>query len=100
MKYEINKSRLETIATKYLLHELGELKNSEIPTLEIFEKNGRETAVLVYSPEMNAYYFNIDERIFSSIMDLFLLSDKEAGKVVRRLVYDLTGVEVSDLGLF
>lgn len=100
MKYEINKSRLETVATKYLLSQLGQLKNSEIPTLEIFENNGRETAMLIYSPEMNAYYFNIEEKIFSSIMDTFLLSDREVGKIVIRLVYDLTGVEVVDIGLF
>lgn len=99
MKYEINKSRLETVATKYLLHELGELKNSEIPTLEIFEKNGHETALLYYSPEMNAYYFSIDGNIFGSIMDLFLLSDKEVDKIIRKLVYDLTGVEVSELSI-
>ena len=99
MKYEINKSRLEIIATKYLLNELGELKNSEIPTLEIFEKNGRETAVLVYSPEMNAYYFSIDGNIFGSIMDLFLLSGKEVEKIIRKLVYDLTGVEFAELSI-
>lgn len=100
MKYQINQSRLQTIATKYLLSQLGQLKNSEIPTLEIFENYGRETAMLIYSPEMNAYYFNIEEKIFSSIMDLFLLSDREVDKIVRRLVYDLTGVEVAEISLF
>jgi hypothetical protein len=100
MKYQINQSRLQTIATKYLLDELGELKKSEIPTLEIFVKNGYETALLSYSPEMNAYYFSIDENIFGSIRDLFLLSDKEVGKIIRKLVYDLTGVEVAELSVF
>lgn len=99
MKYEINKSRLETIATKYLLNELGELKNSEIPTLETFFKNGHETALLYYSPEMNAYYFSIDGNIFGSMMDLFLLSDKEVEKIIRKLVYDLTGVEFAELSI-
>lgn len=99
MKYEINKSRLEIVATKYLLSQLGELKNSEIPTLEIFENYGRETALLYYSPEMNAYYFSIDGNIFGSIMDTFLLSDKEVEKIIRKLVYDLTGVEVAELSI-
>jgi hypothetical protein len=99
MKYQINQSRLQTIATKYLLDELGELKKSEIPTLEIFVKNGYETALLSYSPEMNAYYFSIDGNIFGSIMDLFLLSDKEVQKIIRKLVYDLTGVEVAELSI-
>jgi len=99
MKYQINQSRLQTIATKYLLGELGELKKSEIPTLEIFVKNGYETALLSYSPEMNAYYFSIDGNIFGSIMDLFLLSDKEVQKIIRKLLYDLTGVEVAELSI-
>jgi hypothetical protein len=99
MKYQINQSRLQTIATKYLLDELGELKKSEIPTLEIFVKNGYETALLSYSPEMNAYYFSIDGNIFGSIMDLFLLSDKEVQKIIRKLLYDLTGVEVAELSI-
>jgi hypothetical protein len=30
-------------------------------------------------------------------MDLFLLSDKEVQKIIRKLVYDLTGVEVAEL---
>lgn len=97
MKYEINKSKLETVATKYLLSQLGQLKNSEIPTLEIFENNGRETALLSYSPELNKYYFSIDGNIFGSIMDLFLLSDKEVQKIIRKLVYDLTGAEIAGL---
>ena len=101
MKYQINQSRLQTIATKYLLDELGELKPDKIiPNLEIFFKNGHETALLYYSPEMNAYYFSIDGNIFGSIMDLFLLSDKEVEKIIRKLVYDLTGVEVSELSVF
>ena len=101
MKYQINQSRLQTIATKYLLDELGELKPDKIiPNLEIFFKNGHETALLYYSPEMNAYYFSIDENIFGSIMDLFLLSDKEVQQIIRKLVYDLTGVEVSELSVF
>jgi hypothetical protein len=99
MKYQINQSRLQTIATTYLLNELGELKKSEIPTLEIFVKNGYETALLSYSPEMNAYYFSIDGNIFGSIMDLFLLSDKEVQKIIRKLLYDLTGVEVAELSI-
>jgi hypothetical protein len=99
MKYQINQSRLQTIATKYLLDELGELKKSEIPTLEIFVKNGYETALLSYSPEMKAYYFSIDGNIFGSIMDLFLLSDKEVQKIIRKLLYDLTGVEVAELSI-
>jgi len=99
MKYQINQSRLQTIATKYLLDELGELKKSEIPTLEIFVKNGYETALLSYSPEMNAYYFSIDGNIFGSIMNLFLLSDKEVQKIIRKLLYDLTGVEVAELSI-
>ena len=101
MKYQINQSRLQTIATQYLLDKLGELKRDEIiPNLEIFFKNGHETALLYYSPEMNAYYFSIDENIFSSIMNLFLLSDKEVQQIIRKLVYDLTGVEVSELSVF
>ena len=99
MKYKINQSRLHTVATQYLLTQLGRLKNSEIPTLEIFDNNGRETALLYYSPEMNAYYFSIDGNIFGSIMDLFLLSDKEVEKIIRKLVYDLTGVEVAELSI-
>lgn len=100
MKYQINQSRLQTIATKYLLDRLGELKpNKDIPNLEIFSKNGYETALLYYSPEMNAYYFSIDGNIFGSIMDLFLLSDKEVEKIIRKLVYDLTGVEVAELSI-
>ena len=97
MKYEINKSKLETVATKYLLSQLGQLKNSEIPTLEIFENNGRETALLSYSPELSKYYFSIDGNIFGSIMDLFLLSDKEVQKIIRKLVFDLTGAEIAGL---
>ena len=101
MKYQINQSRLQTIATQYLLDKLGELKRDEIiPNLEIFFKDGYETALLSYSPEMNAYYFSIDENIFGSIMDLFLLSDKEVQKIIRKLVYDLTGVEVAELSVF
>ena len=101
MKYEITKLRLQTVATKYLLDELGELKPDKIiPNLEIFFKNGYETALLSYSPEMNAYYFSIDKNIFSLIMDTFLLSDKEVGKIIRKLVYDLTGVEVDELSVF
>jgi hypothetical protein len=101
MKYEITKLRLQTVATKYLLDELGELKPDKIiPNLEIFFKNGYETALLSYSPEMNAYYFSIDKNIFSLIMDTFLLSDKEVGKIIRKLVYDLTGVEVTELSVF
>ena len=101
MKYQINQSRLQTIATQYLLDKLGELKRDEIiPNLEIFFKNGYETALLSYSPEMNAYYFSIDENIFGSIMNLFLLSDKEVQQIIRKLVYDLTGVEVSELSVF
>ena len=101
MKYQINQSRLQTIATQYLLDKLGELKRDEIiPNLEIFFKNGYETALLSYSPELNAYYFSIDENIFGSIMDLFLLSDKEVHQIIRKLVYDLTGVEVSELSVF
>jgi hypothetical protein len=101
MKYEITKLRLQTVATKYLLDELGELKPDKIiPNLEIFFKNGYETALLSYSPEMNAYYFSIDKNIFSLIMDTFLLSDKEVGKIIRKLVYDLTGVEVAELSVF
>jgi hypothetical protein len=100
MKYEITKLRLQTVATKYLLDELGELKPDKIiPNLEIFFKNGYETALLSYSPEMNAYYFSIDKNIFSLIMDTFLLSDKEVGKIIRKLVYDLTGVEVAELSI-
>jgi hypothetical protein len=80
---------------------LGELKPDKIiPNLEIFFKNGYETALLSYSPEMNAYYFSIDKNIFSLIMDTFLLSDKEVGKIIRKLVYDLTGVEVAELSVF
>lgn len=101
MKYQINQSRLQTIATQYLLDKLGELKRDEIiPNLEIFFKNGYETALLSYSPELNAYYFSIDENIFGSIMDLFLLSDKEVQQIMRKLVYDLTGVEVAELSVF
>ena len=101
MKYQINQSRLQTIATQYLLDKLGELKRDEIiPNLEIFFKNGYETALLSYSPELNAYYFSIDDNIFGSIMDLFLLSDKEVQQIIRKLVYDLTGVEVSELSVF
>lgn len=101
MKYKINQSRLQTIATQYLHDKLGELKRDEIiPNLEIFFKNGYETALLSYSPEMNAYYFSIDENIFGSIMDLFLLSDKEVQQIIRKLVYDLTGVEVAGLSIF
>jgi hypothetical protein len=101
MKYQINQSRLQTIATKYLIDKLGELKRDEIiPNLEIFFKDGYETALLSYSPEMNAYYFSIDENIFGSIMDLFLLSDKEVQQIIRKLVYDLTGVEVAELSVF
>ena len=101
MKYQINQSRLQTIATQYLLDKLGELKRDEIiPNLEIFFKDGYETALLSYSPELNAYYFSIDENIFGSIMDLFLLSDKEVQQIIRKLVYDLTGVEVSELSVF
>jgi hypothetical protein len=101
MKYKINQSRLQTIATQYLLDKLGELKRDEIiPNLEIFFKDGYETALLSYSPEMNAYYFSIDENIFSSIMNLFLLSDKEVQQIIRKLVYDLTGVEVAELNVF
>ena len=100
MKYQINQSRLQTIATQYLLDKLGELKRDEIiPNLEIFFKNGYETALLSYSPELNAYYFSIDENIFSSIMNLFLLSDKEVQQIIRKLVYDLTGVEVAELSI-
>ena len=100
MKYQINQSRLQTIATKYLIDKLGELKRDEIiPNLEIFFKDGYETALLSYSPEMNAYYFSIDENIFGSIMDLFLLSDKEVQQIIRKLVYDLTGVEVAELSI-
>ncbi len=98
MKYQINQSRLQTIATKYLLDRLGELKRDEIiPNLEIFFKNGYETALLSYSPELNAYYFSIDGDIFVSIMDLFLLSNKEVKQIIRKLVYDLFGVEISEL---
>ena len=100
MKYQINQSRLQIISTKYLLNELGELKPDKIiPNLEIFFKNGHETALLYYSPEMNAYYFSIDGNIFGSIMDLFLLSDEEVEKIIRKLVYDLTGVEVAELSI-
>jgi hypothetical protein len=100
MKYEITKLRLQTVATKDLLDELGELKPDKIiPNLEIFFKNGYETALLSYSPEMNAYYFSIDGNIFGSIMDTFLLSDKEVQKMIRKLVYDLTGVEVAELSI-
>ncbi len=98
MKYQINQSRLQTIATKYLLDRLGELKRDVIiPNLEIFFKNGYETALLSYSPELNAYYFSIDGDIFVSIMDLFLLSNKEVKQIIRKLVYDLFGVEISEL---
>ncbi len=98
MKYQINQSRLQTIATKYLLDRLGELKRDEIiPNLEIFFKNGYETALLSYSPELNAYYFSIDGDIFVSIMDLFLLSYKEVQQIIRKLVYDLFGVEFAEL---
>ena len=100
MKYQINQSRLQTIATQYLLDKLGELKRDEIiPDLEFFFKNGYETALLYYSPEMDAYYFSIDGNIFGSIMDLFLLSDKEVEKIMRKLVYDLTGVEFAELSI-
>ena len=76
------------------------MKSLFVYNLEIFFKNGYETALLSYSPELNAYYFSIDENIFGSIMDLFLLSDKEVEKIMRKLVYDLTGVEVSELSVF
>lgn len=100
MKYQINQSRLQTIATKYLLDKLGELKRDEImPNLEIFFKNGYETALLSYSPELNAYYFSIDENIFSSIMNLFSLSNEEVQKIIKKLVYDLTGSEVAGLSV-
>lgn len=98
MKYQINQSRLQTVATKYLLDRLGELKRDEIiPNLEIFSKNGHETALLSYSPELNAYYFSIDGNIFGSIMDTFLLSNEEVEKIIRKLVYDLTGAEIAGL---
>lgn len=87
--------------TEFILDPLNTLKRDEIiPNLEIFFKNGYETALLSYSPEMNAYYFSIDENIFGSIMDLFLLSDKEVQQIIRKLVYDLTGVEVAGLSIF
>ena len=37
------------------------------------------------------------DNIFGSIMDTFLLSDKEVQKIIRKLVYDLTGAEIAGL---
>lgn len=95
MKYKINQSRLYTLASQFILSELGEMVHDErIPTLEIFVKNGYETAMMNYSPKINGYQFNIENRIYEMTKNMFMLNDNEMRKILGKLIYDLTGVEV------
>jgi hypothetical protein len=80
MKYKINQSRLHTLASKFLLSELGGFSiDGDIGEIEVFEKNGVEMALLIYLPQSNSYLLKIDDSLYDKTMNIFLLYLEEMG---------------------
>ena len=95
MKYKINQSRLYTLASHFLLSELGDINiDGDIGELEVFEKDGVEMALLIYLPQSNSYLLRIDDDLYDKTMSLFLLDYEEMGEILTKLIYDLTGANV------
>jgi hypothetical protein len=101
MKYKINQSRLYTLASQFLLSELGGLNiDGDIGELEVFEKDGVEMALLIYLPQSNSYLLKIDDDLYDKTMNLFLLDLEEMGEILTKLIYDLTGANVEMIQTF
>jgi hypothetical protein len=101
MKYKINQSRLYTLASQFLLSELGDLNiDGDIGELEIFEKDGVEMALLIYLPQTNSYLLKIDDSLYDRTVNLFLLGYEEMGEILTKLIYDLTGGNVEMIQTF
>ena len=101
MKYKINQSRLYTLASQFLLSELGNLNNDgDIGELEVFEKDGVEMALLIYLPQTNSYLLKIDDSLYDRTVNLFLLDYEEMGEILTKLIYDLTGGNVEMIQTF
>jgi len=101
MKYKINQSRLYTLASQFLLSELGDLNiDGDIGELEVFEKDGVETALLIYLPQSNSYLLKIDDSLYDRTVNLFLLDHEEMSEILIKLIYDLTGGNVEMIQTF
>jgi hypothetical protein len=101
MKYKINQSRLYTLASQFLLSELGDLNiDGDIGELEVFKKNGEEIIFLVYRPLSKSYLLKIDDNLYDRTMNLFLLDSEEMGEILTKLFYDLTGANVEKIETF
>jgi hypothetical protein len=101
MKYKINQSRLYTLASQFLLSELGVLNiDGDIGELEVFEKDGVEMALLIYLPQTNSYLLKIDDSLYDRTVNLFLLDYEEMGEILTKLIYDLTGANVEMIQTF
>jgi hypothetical protein len=101
MKYKINQSRLYTLASQFLLSELGDLNiDGDIGELEVFEKDGMEIALLIYLPQTNSYLLKIDDSLYDRTVNLFLLDYEEMGEILTKLIYDLTGGNVEMIQTF
>ena len=101
MKYKINQSRLYTLASQFLLSELGGLNiDGDIGELEVFEKDGVEMALLIYLPQTNSYLLKIDDSLYDRTVNLFLLDYEEMGEILTKLIYDLTGGNVQMIQTF
>jgi len=101
MKYKINQSRLYTLASQFLLSELGDINiDGDIGELEVFEKDGVEMALLIYLPQSNSYLLKIDDALYDKTMNLFLLDLEEMGEILTKLIYDLTGANVEMIQTF
>ena len=101
MNYKINQSRLYTLASQFLLSELGGLNiDGDIGKFEVFKKDGVEIALLIYLPQSNSYLLKIDDGLYDKTMNLFLLDLEEMGEILTKLIYDLTGANVEMIQTF
>ncbi len=101
MKYKINQSRLYTLASQFLLSELGDINiDGDIGELEVFEKDGVEMALLIYLPQTNSYLLKIDDSLYDRTVNLFLLDHEEMSEILTKLIYDLTGGNVEMIQTF
>jgi hypothetical protein len=101
MKYKINQSRLYTLASQFIISNLGDINiDGDIGELGIFKKNGVEMALLIYLQQTNSYLLKIDDDLYDKTMNLFLLDFDEMGEILTKVIYDLTGADVEIIQTF
>jgi hypothetical protein len=84
------------VVVKFILHQIGEPTESEnLSNTLIFKKYGEEVGILYENVRLQAYQFSIDRKLYETILGMFYLDKKELNEILKKILYNLTGIQVS-----